>query len=358
MLAIAAWELRVPEVRRRWPRLAGAFVATLAVSLLAINACYLFHGTGTRFSAYSFRSPMMVSLQRHLGALPVPLPRAYVEGFDAQKFEAEGTHQGFVLGGAYEGGRWYFYPVAVAVKTPLGTLALAALVVVVFATRGRLRLADGEVACLIAAAVFVVGMVVLADINIGIRYLLPAYPIGFVLIARLWAAPAPWLGRVRAVLLAVAIVEPLLLLRSPDFLPFVNVAGGGPWAGWRVVNDSNFDWGQDLLRLGRWMDANRVEEVHLGYFGRADPAVYGIRYTRLDRPSADPYVVISTYFLDGLAHRLPTADGPGPFTRIPFHAELARRRPVAVVGRTLYVYDRRTVADAMAEHRRAAVPLP
>lgn len=352
MFLIAAWELRTAAHRRTWRRLAAGFAATALFSLLTINACYLFKGTGTPLSAYDLRSATVTSAGRLLGHLPIPLPHAYVEGFDAQKFEAEGTHQGFLLGEAYDGARWYFYPVAIAAKTPLAMLALAGLALFTL-VRHTPKLADGEVVCLLAAAVFLSGTLLLAQLNIGIRYLLPAYPFAYILISRLWAIPRVSLARARAVLLSLAILEPIALLRSPDFLPFVNVAFGGPPNGWRVVNDSNFDWGQDLIRLKRWMDDNGVESVHLGVFGRVDPAIYGIRYTPLNRPSASPYVVVSSYYLAGLAHRLPSADGPGPFTHIPFHAELARRRPVAVVGRTLYVYDRRTVADAMAEHQNA-----
>jgi hypothetical protein len=68
---------------------------------------------------------------------------------------------------------------------------------------------------------------------------------------------------------------------APHPLAYVNEAFGGPERAWRLVADSNLDWGQDLARAA---PSTRVvpaagqswRPVWLLYFGTADPAAYGV----------------------------------------------------------------------------------
>jgi hypothetical protein len=59
----------------------------------------------------------------------------------------------------------------------------------------------------------------------------------------------------------------------PHYIGYFNATVGSDH-GWQVLHDSNIDWGQDLVRLRAWMDANGVARVKLSYFGSADPALY------------------------------------------------------------------------------------
>lgn len=54
---------------------------------------------------------------------------------------------------------------------------------------------------------------------------------------------------------------------------------GGPDHGHEHLLDANIDWGQDLLELRRWMEANRVgSQLHLAYFGWNDPLSLKLSY--------------------------------------------------------------------------------
>jgi hypothetical protein len=162
------------------------------------------------------------------------------------------------------------------------------------------------------------------SLYIGERHVLAAYPLLFI-------AVAPWIARAfsqapaavrllgatdagaahplpsRAHALVPAAVATLLLVWnvagtlavSPRYLQYFNEAAGGPERGHRVLVDSNIDWGQDLLRLRDYMQENHVDSVALAYFGRVDPAVYGIRYTPLDRGVSRGKAVVSASFLMG-----------------------------------------------------------
>ena len=73
------------------------------------------------------------------------------------------------------------------------------------------------------------------------------------------------------------------LLQHPHHLAYFNELAGGPANGWRLLVDSNLDWGQDLKRLGEWTRANHVGKLKLSYFGSADPGYYGIESEALAR---------------------------------------------------------------------------
>ena len=101
-------------------------------------------------------------------------------------------------------------------------------------------------------------------------------------------------------------------LATPRYLSYFNVAAGGARGGTAHLVDSNIDWGQDLRRLKRWMEAHGVPEVDLAYFGTADPQAYGINFRKValfidfypDRPVVRPepgrYLAASVTLLAGV----------------------------------------------------------
>jgi hypothetical protein len=162
-------------------------------------------------------------------------------------------------------------------------------------------------------------------------------------------------------------------LATPRYLSYFNVAAGGPRGGAKHLVDSNIDWGQDLPRLKRWMDARRVKDIDLAYFGTADPHAYGIEFRKValymdffpDLPVVGPqpgrYLAASVTFLEGIYLDADRA----------FATEIVRRGFVARSKIEEYLVDSRArrasglplvhVADWMAarglidaEHRRAA----
>ena len=82
--------------------------------------------------------------------------------------------------------------------------------------------------------------------NIGIRHMLPVYPLlAAAAVLVVFRALPP---RAAAALLAagVAIQAAETLAVHPHELSFFNAAAGGPAHGAAWLNDSNLDWGQDL----------------------------------------------------------------------------------------------------------------
>jgi len=87
-----------------------------------------------------------------------------------------------------------------------------------------------------------------------------------------------------------------LLRAYPHQLAYFNEAAGGPARGDEYASGSNLDWGQDLIALRRWIDAQHLGRIQLLYYGRVDPAVYGIDYEVPERAVHDGVLAVSKTF--------------------------------------------------------------
>ncbi len=329
----------------RWKRVAIGLAISVFVCVFVINLGYFFEGTGTSVREYQPKSAAMTRLLSHLpGALPIPFPRPMVVGFDWQKWELELRLPSFLFGEMYFGSRWYYYPVALALKTPIATLALLVLAI---ALR---RWSREEIAIIAAALVFLGGAMTLSGIDLGVRYVLPVLPLAFVVIGRVSRfVENPHRSRRWAIGILFAVLALENLSVAPRYLTFFNLFAGGPRHGQFLLNDSNFDWGQGLLDLKKWMTRNNVPRVQLAYFGRVDPATYGIDYDLLTDPSTESFVAMSSYFFVGLPHRLPTRV-PTRRVRFEYNRQLWDKRPVATLaGGTIYIFRRQDVEQAKRE---------
>ncbi|MDP9122316.1 MAG: hypothetical protein M3O15_13280, partial [Acidobacteriota bacterium] len=221
--------------------------------------------------------------------------------------------------------------VSILWKTPLPLLA--ALLLTPFALR---REVPRQYFLWLPALLLLAIFSLLSRVDYGIRYILPVFPLAFVLAGRL----APWLAAqgklARAAACALLLAYPFSALSAtPDTIDYFNLLARGQ--GDRILLDSNLDWGQGLKRLRAYMDRERLSEIGLAYFGHADPALYGIRWHLPDRAHPGP-TAVSANFLHGYPYAT-YANGrilpvpPGAFTW------LGRYRRIADLGGGLFVYD-------------------
>jgi 4-amino-4-deoxy-L-arabinose transferase-like glycosyltransferase len=194
-----------------------------------------------------------------IGGLPLPAPEFFNGIRQLMKHNSEG-HMSYLLGRFSLSGFWYYYPVVMAVKTPLGFLVLlgAGLALV-----GRKR-QDAQGAWLpLALASGILLAAACSRINIGVRHILPVY-MAFSLVAAaaavrlLKGAPARrWVGY--GLLAAAVWFAASSMASHPDYLAYTNeLAGSEPE---KVLADSDLDWGQDAKRLAvrlRELGASRV----------------------------------------------------------------------------------------------------
>ncbi|MFB7507762.1 phospholipid carrier-dependent glycosyltransferase [Streptomyces broussonetiae] len=259
--------------RRPLPALGGAAVVAV-VAVAVVWASYLVVDPRLRFSPAE-PVPALHGLRGRLVDL-LPLPPAYRAGMRVQFALEEQPWQGYLFGHLYTGSRWYYLPVALLVKTPLGLLALGAAGAVAVVAVRRLRPAAPYLllppAVLLAAAMT-------GSRDFGTRYAL-FVPVFLAVTAACVPACLPRPGRRWTAAAAAALVlwTALTSLRTfPCYLPYANEAFGGPANTHRLLHDSNVDWGQDLGRLAdRLRQRYPDERVWLVYKGSGVPSYYGI----------------------------------------------------------------------------------
>ncbi len=259
-----------------------------------------------------------------LGGTPVPAP-ALLLGLSNLTDIASGGHPAFLLGRQSQTGWWYYFPVALLVKTPLPTLVLGligAASIVAIAKKAR----DWRFLAPPAAAAAVLVMALPSKLDLGIRYILPIYPLlaitAGVGLKRLWASPGLRMpGRVTAILL-VSWQLWSGARNYPDYVAYFNeLAARHPE---RVLLDSNLDWGQDLLRLSRELHRRKATSVAICYFGNADIRRHGLPNPRRLVPNqwTSGWVAVSEMCLLD-----------------PSYSWLKAERPVGRVGRSIRLYN-------------------
>lgn len=227
-------------------------------------------------------------------------PLFYWKGVRLVNADRLATYYYYLLGDFRQGGWWYYSLVAFLVKTPVPTLLLFGCSLVL-AGRYRTDSWIDELFLGLPVIVFAAATCAFAS-NLGIRYLLPIYPLVFIFISRL----APMMfsaraGRAAAVGLALWYSAASLWI-YPDYLGYFNEAVGGPAQGHKYLDDSNLDWGQDLKQLKAYLGERKIDRIKLLCAWNAPPDYYGITWDDVTetewtvKPTPGLYA-ISTHFL-------------------------------------------------------------
>lgn len=248
-----------------WIVSAGVFVV----------ASYLFVWALYRFSLWSVADYCLAKGYLNLehrpwlrSALSLAVPGTLFQGVAAVTSHVRTGHEAFFSGEVFTHGRFWFYPVDLALKTPLGFLLLAVSGIGLTA-KEAIRRRDWRLIAPGAAAVAVFLSILTSSLNLGIRYLLPIYPLLAVAsagaLAALWS---PSLWRRALALVPIAWVVVASAASHPDYIAYFNeLAGSKPE---RYFVESDLDWGQDALRLQSKLAELGVERFSMAYFGHFD----------------------------------------------------------------------------------------
>jgi len=362
MLLAALWLLSGHEVRAPFPppgsrllsQRPGLFRAcALATTLLVIFLI----GFALVWADYRFEVGTVLTEERKLSwldeqleeptvrylfqKLPVPAPK-YFYGLAVKYTHTEAGRPAFLMGKLSSEGWWYYFLIAFLIKTPIPLLIL--LTIATIRTAVRRTSFWRRDAFLLVPALLWFGVNSSSGFNLGYRHILPVLPLLFVFAGQVVAAE-----RVRWRSVIVGLVSLLCawqlvgtLRVHPHYLAYFNELVGGPENGYHYLVDSNLDWGQDLKGLGAYLKAQGIDQIELSYFGTADPAYYGIRYTCLpsfgilskDKCPIEPgfqdragVFAVSATHLQGVY-----LDDPHTFDW------LQERKPEAVIGYSIFVY--------------------
>ncbi|MBI4089827.1 MAG: glycosyltransferase family 39 protein [Candidatus Kerfeldbacteria bacterium] len=263
----------------------------------------------------------------------VPLPAAsYVSGFLWQIVHNQAGQPAYLFGQASQTGWWYYFPAAMLVKLTLGSLLLAALSL--WVARWRRPGSAGRVFSGWYVGTALIGLLLLAlpsRLNLGVRYVLPSIVLLMVLAAGVVRARWRWPRIGVGVVIALTFWHVASVVRlTPTFLPYANEAFGGPSKLYRHLIDSNLDWGQDLVRVRRYLAAHGLTDYYFRSFTTAPAAAYGLR--EIDIPTDDQVVTrpVTNVVVVGQSYLY------YPGQRLEW---LKRLKPSATIGHATNLYD-------------------
>jgi hypothetical protein len=242
----------------------------------------------------------------------------------------------YLLGEVYVGGRWDFFPIAMAVKTPIPLLILG-LGGIAIATRRWWREKVSAWLTIPLALLLPLGIASASGINLGLRHILAIYPplalLGGVGVIALWRQSRATRAGVVGLLLWMFTST---WQSHPDYLPYFNeFASKDPGA---VLVESDLDWGQDLERLADTVRARGITNLSLAYFGNGDrpeQLFSHVRRLKVGDPPPTGWIAVSETLL---------RRGFAPYENRTFHlypgsfAWLQPYQPVARVGRSIRLY--------------------
>lgn len=178
-------------------------------------------------------------------------------------------HGAFLLDESWKRSVWYYFPVALSIKLTLPLLAALAATLLL---RPKSHLQWPSLAAL---ALFLFSFN--ARVQIGVRLILPLIALATIGTAIALVRSGILRRRPYQVGLAAALILGLTwsaasLHRTwPNGLCYVNELWGSPDSGYRLLSDSNFDWGQGLVELEAWANEHGMSRMAVWYFG-TDPA--------------------------------------------------------------------------------------
>ncbi len=163
---------------RRPARLWTGIALLPLTSLLALNLAYLGQAPLRPLRELPVRSHAFQALRERLPGLRLPVPEAALAGLDYLALLATpGERDTYLFGEVRRGPVWSYFPVALALKWPLGLLGLIALRIGTSVTRRASARRRWNDAFVLVPAVVVLGATMLAQVNAGVRYLFPMLPL-------------------------------------------------------------------------------------------------------------------------------------------------------------------------------------
>ncbi len=312
------------EIRDRWIHGTGSFFLTTFLVFLPATILWPDHHQPFRYVIDKFKEDLAFAQN------PFPV---------------------FFLGDSGLESHWYYLPIAFFLKEPLPFL-LFLIAGLGLALAGKIQIPRWQ---WVTPLVFFLAL--LPSLNLGIRYLLPAFPFLFLIAGEAviwaWKAAPRKAGRAAVVLLAlwqtgsVVWSDPQMVGYFNELVPADKKI--------HYLGDSNLDWGQDQKRLAEAAKQRGWSKVHLAYFGGIDPGFYGLHWqpwmeSDLEGPQPGTVYVINAGFLQ-LA---PVAYPP---TRPIATSWIADRTPTGKVGDSWYYFEiPGKPVERTDDHMLASVP--
>jgi hypothetical protein len=215
------------------------------------------------------------------GWIPSPLPAAYLKGIDLQKLDFEAGFDSYLFGVRQNGGWWYYYLVGLFLKQSLFLWIM--LPIAFFSALRRWRRKQGRSDFYWLALIGVPGCFVLilvssqTGFNHHLRYVFAFLPILFLFCAQAGRGPYRQFGMTLAAMYAVS-----GLASMPRPYAFFNATTGGAIHGWKYMDNSNLDWGQDWFTAVWWLQQNPEKKPVYVLYSIPPARLEGLPYPVID----------------------------------------------------------------------------
>ena len=277
------------------------------------------------------------------------LPESYTLGM--ADVIAWGSRNTFIFDRSYPTGKWFYFPVALTVKSSIALLLLLPIgFISVFFNREKRR----EMLFLLLPPLVFFGIASSSGFTTGIRHILPTYAF-FIVIA---AVGAVWLCRkisfFKYILIALLVFHHVAAVRTaPNQIAFANDFWGGIDNTHHLFRDSNVDTGQSVKLVNEYLARENITDCW--FDGYVHPEI--IRAVQPCRPLPSnlrilisqtviepvPPVIEGTVFIS--VNELP----PRGYE----YAPIAQSEPIALIGGNILVYRGRFEIPTAAAMSRA-----
>jgi 4-amino-4-deoxy-L-arabinose transferase-like glycosyltransferase len=273
--------------------------------------------------------------------------KLYYDGLAATLTRLDEGRSSFVMGRHTLKGVWWYFPAALAVKTPLlALLGAAAGLVLVFKNFRR-----GYLWLLLPPAFYFAASLT-TKVQIGYRHIMPVMPFlavlaGIALARLLKVKKGAWLACGLLALTAVSVSR-----AHPYYLAYFNELAGGPANGYKLFVDSNLDWGQDVKDVAEYLRSRGNPPVIFSYFGVARPESYGVNYVPLGVVSNIEFTGTGAQVCAMKELLLAVSATNLQGTYYPDHdtfSWLKDRKPVYTAGYSIFVYDLTADKDGLGK---------
>ena len=263
----------------------------------------------------------------------------------------------YFMGMISAAGWWFYFPVVYVLKIPLAfhILTLIALlwaacvikapfwVKPISRSKGWILEHFPEFSMMVFLGIYWLTSIS-GNLNIGVRHILPTLPFTYILVSLGVVKMMESIKKLPLKKMAISFISVLLgwyiissLSCFPYYLSYFNEIGGGRNQGYKYVVDSNYDWGQDLKRLEKWVEENDIKKIKVDYFGGGDPEYYlKEKYEKLDpkEGSVPGWLAISANQLQrGVGNPAPGFDEAAGY-----YKWLNQYKPIVRAGTSIFIY--------------------
>ncbi|MFA6908533.1 MAG: glycosyltransferase family 39 protein [Patescibacteria group bacterium] len=239
----------------------------------------------------------------------------------------------FLMGDVRDRGWWWYFPAAFGFKTPIPTLiafGMTTILLVSWIIQRRPIDRRWIIFGLPPLLFFLLSFT--SHLNLGWRHIMPIYPPLFVL-----AGSITTLRIRRARLTSYFIVTLFVGISAftafhifPNYLGYFNEFAGDRGTNYKILRDSNLDWGQDLPKLRTYVNENNIAPLYVAYYGAARVESY--------IPGSLPLPTTDEIQTAGIPSGYIAISGERLYSLDDSYTWLQTKTPIDRLGSTLFIY--------------------